>query len=79
MRAPASRAMSTLALVSHGLLPSMMQASSRPSAVHARSMADAPILLNLVGRSDEDGPRAGVPLISRVEGNHCALSARDPR
>ena len=30
------------ALVSHGLLPSWMQASSRPSAVQARSIADEP-------------------------------------
>jgi hypothetical protein len=35
--------------VSHSLLPSMLQASSRLSAVHARSMADAPNLVCIVG------------------------------
>ncbi len=40
--APASRARSTPAAVSQGLLPSMMAASASPAATKARSMVAAP-------------------------------------
>jgi putative transposase len=49
--APASRAISTPALVSHGSFARMIVASSFPSATQARSMAADPIILILCTRA----------------------------
>lgn len=53
--APASRARSTPAAVSHGLFARMIVASVRPSATHARSSAAEPNMPDSFGSFCEKG------------------------